>query len=319
MTGLRLGQHFIVCIVMDAYWIGYAMFDGSSWPFSDSGSMDKFSLKAIFYSKEDFISSIATNMFAKGMHSNAKGRERIYLSKYDGYVSPFSTRYASKEMQYLFSADYKFRTWRRLWIALAKAEKAEGLSITDEQIAELEAHAQDINYEVAEAREREVRHDVMSHVYAYGEQCPKAQRDHPSGSDFCYVGDNTDVVIMREALRLVRGKLIKVLQLLSDFALEYKDLPCLGYTHLQPAQLTTVGKRACLWLNEFVMDYGEIEHRLANLRLLGSKGTTGTQASFMELFEGDEAENRPGGGAHRPRYGLRRRCAGIGPDLFAQN
>ena len=209
------------------------------------------------------------------------------MSKYDSYVSPFSTRYASKEMQYLFSADFKFRTWRKLWVALAKAEQAEGLSITDEQIAELEAHVEDVNYAVAEERERLVRHDVMSHVYAYGEQCPKARAIIHLGATSCYVGDNTDVIIMREALRLVKGKLVKVLQLLSDFALQYKDLPCLGYTHLQPAQLTTVGKRASLWLNEFVMDYGEIEHRLSTLRLLGSKGTTGTQASFVELFEGD--------------------------------
>lgn len=207
-----------------------------------------------------------------------------------GYLSPFSTRYASKEMQFLFSADFKFRTWRKLWIALARAEQAEGLAITDEQIAELEAHAEDINYDVAEAREREVRHDVMSHVFAYGEQCPKARAIIHLGATSCYVGDNTDMIIMREALRLVQGKLIRVIQLLGGFAMEYKDLPCLGYTHLQPAQLTTVGKRASLWLNEFVMDYNEIEHRLSTLRLLGSKGTTGTQASFMELFEGDEAK-----------------------------
>ena len=178
----------------------------------------------------------------------------------------------------------------KLWIALARAEQAEGLAITDEQIAELEAHAEDINYDVAEAREREVRHDVMSHVFAYGEQCPKARAIIHLGATSCYVGDNTDMIIMREALRLVQGKLIRVIQLLGGFAMEYKDLPCLGYTHLQPAQLTTVGKRASLWLNEFVMDYNEIEHRLSTLRLLGSKGTTGTQASFMELFEGDEAK-----------------------------
>lgn len=208
------------------------------------------------------------------------------------YESPFSSRYASKEMQYIFSNDKKFRTWRKLWIALARAEKNLGLPITDEQIAELELHAEDINYEDAIAREKECRHDVMSHVYAYGLQCPKAKGIIHLGATSCYVGDNTDVVIMREGLVLVRRKLINVLALLSDFSLKYKDMPALAYTHLQPAQLTTVGKRATLWMNELLMDLKEVEYRIANLQLLGSKGTTGTQASFMELFEGDESKIR---------------------------
>ncbi len=203
------------------------------------------------------------------------------------YESPFSTRYASKEMQFLFSAEFKFKTWRRLWIALAKAEKELGLDITDEQIAELEAHKDDINYEVAEAREKEVRHDVMSHVYAYGVQCPKAKGIIHLGATSCYVGDNTDIVTMREAMKVVKRKLLNVIALLSDFALQYKDMPALAYTHLQPAQLTTVGKRAALWINELLMDLEEVEYRLENFRLLGSKGTTGTQASFVELFDGD--------------------------------
>ena len=210
----------------------------------------------------------------------------------DSYVSPFSTRYASKEMQFLFSEDHKFRTWRRLWIALARAEQAEGLDITDEQIAQLEAHKDDINYDVARAREREVRHDVMSHVYAYGLQCPDAAGIIHLGATSCYVGDNTDVLIMKEALELVRSKLLTVISLLADVADRYKALPCLAYTHLQPAQLTTVGKRATLWLNEIYMDYEEVEHRIQSLALLGSKGTTGTQASFMELFHGDTARVR---------------------------
>ncbi len=206
---------------------------------------------------------------------------------YSKFESPFSTRYASDEMQYLFSADMKFRTWRKLWIALARAERAEGLAISEEQIAELEAHAEDINYDVAEAREREVRHDVMSHVYAYGVQCPRAKGIIHLGATSCYVGDNTDLIIMREALRLVRAKLINVLALLARFADEHKAQPALAYTHLQPAQLTTVGKRATLWMNEFLMDLEELEHRIASLRLRGAKGTTGTQASFFELFAGD--------------------------------
>lgn len=203
------------------------------------------------------------------------------------YESPFSTRYASKEMQFLFSAEFKFKTWRRLWIALAKAEKELGLDITNEQIAELEAHKDDINYEVAEAREKEVRHDVMSHVYAYGVQCPKAKGIIHLGATSCYVGDNTDIVTMCEAMKVVKRKLLNVIALLSDFALQYKDMPALAYTHLQPAQLTTVGKRATLWINELLMDLEEVEYRLENFRLLGSKGTTGTQASFVELFDGD--------------------------------
>ena len=193
-------------------------------------------------------------------------------------------------MQYIFSEDNKFRTWRRLWIALAKAEQKQGLGITDEQIAELEAHKDDINYEDAVAREKLVRHDVMSHVYAYGLQCPKAAGIIHLGATSCYVGDNTDVIIMREGLQLVRKKLIGVLALLADFAEQYKDMPALAYTHLQPAQLTTVGKRATLWMNELYMDLGEIDHQIANLALRGVKGTTGTQASFMELFHGDSAK-----------------------------
>lgn len=204
------------------------------------------------------------------------------------YISPLSTRYASAEMQEIFSEQFKFRTWRRLWIALAKAEKALGLDITDEQIAELEAHRDDINFEVAEERERVVRHDVMSHVYAYGKQCPAAEPIIHLGATSCYVGDNTDVVILKKASEVILKKAAQVLKNLSDFALEYKDMPCLAYTHLQPAQLTTVGKRATLWSYELVQDMEELEHRIKNLKLLGSKGTTGTQASFMELFEGDE-------------------------------
>lgn len=206
----------------------------------------------------------------------------------DRYISPLSTRYASDEMQAVFSDNFKFRTWRRLWIALAKAERALGLDITEEQIAELEAHRDEINYEVAEAREREVRHDVMSHIYAYGKQCPKAEAIIHLGATSCYVGDNTDVIILREASRILLRKAAQVVKNLADFAEKYKALPCLAYTHLQPAQLTTVGKRATLWMYEIIMDMEELEHRLEHLLLLGSKGTTGTQASFMELFEGDE-------------------------------
>ena len=205
----------------------------------------------------------------------------------DRYVSPLSERYASREMQYIFSPDMKFRTWRKLWIALAETEQELGLPITDEQIAELKAHAEDINYEEAKAREKIVRHDVMSHVYAYGLQCPKAKGIIHLGATSCYVGDNTDVIIMREALRLVRTKLINVLAELAKFADEYKSLPTLGFTHFQPAQPTTVGKRATLWMQEFCLALGEVEHVLGNLKLLGSKGTTGTQASFLELFDGD--------------------------------
>ncbi len=206
---------------------------------------------------------------------------------YSNYESPFGTRYASEEMQYLFSADKKFKTWRKLWIALAKAEHRLGLPITEEQIDELVAHKDDINYEVAEEREKLTRHDVMSHVYAYGVQCPKAKGIIHLGATSCYVGDNTDVVILREALQIVRRKVINVIANLKKFAEEYKSLPCLAYTHLQPAQLTTVGKRATLWMNELLYDLDEIDYRIKNLKLLGSKGTTGTQASFVELFEGD--------------------------------
>ena len=207
---------------------------------------------------------------------------------HDAYVSPLSTRYASAEMQHVFSENFKFRTWRRLWIALAKAEKALGLDITDEQIAELESHKDDINYAVAEERERLVRHDVMSHVYAYGQQCPKAAGIIHLGATSCYVGDNTDVIILREASKIVLKKAAQVVKNLAAFAEKYKAMPCLGYTHLQPAQLTTVGKRATLWMYELCQDIDNLQFQLDRLLLLGSKGTTGTQASFMELFEGDE-------------------------------
>ena len=207
---------------------------------------------------------------------------------YDKYESPFSTRYASDEMQYLFSQNMKFRTFRKLWIALAKAEKKAGLDITDEQIAELEAHRDDINYDAAEAYEKKLRHDVMAHVHAYGDQCPKAKPIIHLGATSCYVGDNTDMIIMREGLKLVRSKLLTVMKNLRDFALEYKGMPALGYTHLQPAQLTTVGKRATLWLYELTLDLEDLDYVASSLKLLGSKGTTGTQASFLELFDGDE-------------------------------
>lgn len=210
--------------------------------------------------------------------------------EHNRYISPFETRYASQEMQYIFSEDNKFRTWRRLWIALAKAEKAQGLPITQEQIDQLEAHKDDINYDVAIAREKEVRHDVMSHVYAYGVQCPDAKGIIHLGATSCYVGDNTDILVMKEGLQVIRRKLLNVIALLADFARKYKDMPALAYTHLQPAQLTTVGKRATLWINELYMDYLEVENRLENLALRGSKGTTGTQASFMELFDGDSSK-----------------------------
>ncbi|MGN0609397.1 MAG: adenylosuccinate lyase [Oscillospiraceae bacterium] len=205
----------------------------------------------------------------------------------NSYESPFCTRYASKEMQYIFSADKKFTTWRRLWVALARAEMKLGLPVTQEQVDELEANIDNIDYETAAEREKLVRHDVMAHVYTYGLACPKAKGIIHLGATSCYVGDNTDIIIMRDALKIVKRKLINVLNQLSSFAMEYKDMPCLAYTHLQPAQLTTVGKRATLWMNELLMDLEEIDYRLANMKLLGSKGTTGTQASFMELFEGD--------------------------------
>ncbi len=214
------------------------------------------------------------------------------MSEHQGYISPFSTRYASKEMQFLFSEDHKFRTWRRLWVALARAEQRQGLPITDEQITEMEAHVNDINYEDAQRREKECRHDVMSHVYAFGLQCPKAKGIIHLGATSCYVGDNTDVILMKEGLELIRTKLLNVMDRLAQFADTYKALPALAYTHLQPAQLTTVGKRATLWLNELYMDYEELNHRLSTLALLGSKGTTGTQASFVELLGGDSEKIR---------------------------
>lgn len=206
----------------------------------------------------------------------------------NNYVSPLSTRYASEEMQFLFSEDYKFRTWRRLWISLAKAEKELGSSITEEQIKQLEKYKDDINYDVALEREKLVRHDVMSHIFAYSQQCPSAEPIIHLGATSCYVGDNTDVIIMKNAAEIVLKKCAQVLKNLSEFSLKYKDMPCLGYTHLQPAQLTTVGKRATLWMHELVQDIEELEFRISKLKLLGSKGTTGTQASFMELFDGDE-------------------------------
>ena len=206
----------------------------------------------------------------------------------DRYVSPLSERYASKEMQYIFSPDMKFRTWRRLWIALAETEKELGLNITQEQIDELKAHAEDINYDVAKERERQVRHDVMSHVYAYGVQCPKAKGIIHLGATSCYVGDNTDIIVMTEALKLVKKKLVNVIAELSAFADKYKDQPTLAFTHFQPAQPTTVGKRATLWTQEFLLYLEDLEYVLGTMKLLGSKGTTGTQASFLELFDGDQ-------------------------------
>ena len=206
----------------------------------------------------------------------------------DRYQSPLSERYASKEMQYIFSPDKKFRTWRKLWIALAETEKELGLPITQEQIDELKAHAEDINYDVAKEREKVVRHDVMSHVYAYGQQCPKAKGIIHLGATSCYVGDNTDIILMAEALEIVKKKLVNVIAELADFAEKYKELPTLAFTHFQPAQPTTVGKRATLWLQELEMDLEELEYVKSTLKLLGSKGTTGTQASFLELFDGDQ-------------------------------
>ncbi len=212
----------------------------------------------------------------------------------DRYVSPLSERYASKEMQYIFSPDMKFRTWRKLWIALAETEMELGLSqdgkpvITKEQIDELKSHAEDINYDVAKAREKEVRHDVMSHVYAYGQQCPKAAGIIHLGATSCYVGDNTDIIVMTQALKLVKKKLVNVIAELAKFAEEYKALPTLAFTHFQPAQPTTVGKRATLWAQEFCLDLEDLDYVLSTMKLLGSKGTTGTQASFLELFDGDQ-------------------------------
>ena len=209
------------------------------------------------------------------------------MPDYNSYVSPFSTRYASKEMQYVFSANMKFTTWRRLWLSLAKAEKTLGLDITDAQLNEMAAHLDDVDYAVAEAREKEVRHDVMAHVYTFGKACPTAAPIIHLGATSCYVGDNADIIGLREAMKIVEKKLCSVIANLSEFALKYKDMPCLAYTHLQPAQATTVGKRATLWINERLYDLDELRYRLSSLKMLGSKGTTGTQASFMELFEGD--------------------------------
>ena len=207
---------------------------------------------------------------------------------YDKYQSPLSERYASKEMQYIFSPDKKFKTWRKLWIALAETEYELGLSsVTKEQIEELKAHADDINFDVAKAREKEVRHDVMSHVYAYGVQCPNAKGIIHLGATSCYVGDNTDIIVMTEALKLVRSKLVNVIAELSGFAMKYKDLPTLAFTHFQPAQPTTVGKRATLWLHDLMLDLEDLDYVISTMKLLGSKGTTGTQASFLELFNGD--------------------------------
>ena len=210
----------------------------------------------------------------------------------DIYESPLNSRYSSKEMKEIFSPDTKFRTWRKLWIALAETEKELGLPITDEQIAELIQNKDNINYEAAEKREKEVRHDVMAHVFGYGLQCPKAKGIIHLGATSCYVGDNTDIILMTEALKLVRKKLVNVISALSDFAVRYKDMPTLGFTHFQPAQLTTVGKRACLWIQDLLMDLEEIQFRIDGMKLLGSKGTTGTQASFLELFEGDHHKVR---------------------------
>ncbi len=205
----------------------------------------------------------------------------------DRYQSPLSERYASKEMQYIFSPDKKFRTWRKLWIALAETEMELGLPVTKEQIDELKAHQDEINYDVAKQREKEVRHDVMSHVYAYGVQCPKARGIIHLGATSCYVGDNTDIIVMTEALALVRKKLVNVIAELAKFADKYKDQPTLAFTHFQPAQPTTVGKRATLWMHELTMDLEDLDYVAGSIRLLGSKGTTGTQASFLELFDGD--------------------------------
>ena len=212
------------------------------------------------------------------------------MADYNTYESPFCTRYASKEMQYVFSANKKFTTWRKLWVALARAEMKLGLPVTQQQVDELEANVNNIDYKVAEEREKLVRHDVMSHVYAYGQVCPNAKGIIHLGATSCYVGDNTDIIIMRDALKIVKRKLIGVISQLADFAEKYKSMPALAYTHLQPAQLTTVGKRATLWCNELLYDLQEIDFRLQNLKLLGSKGTTGTQASFMELFNGDSSK-----------------------------
>ena len=225
-------------------------------------------------SKSDFIQPILDKEIIMSINTNS-------------YESPFCTRYASEEMQYVFSADKKFTTWRKLWVALARAEMKLGLPITQAQVDQLEQHINDIDYEMAAEREKQTRHDVMAHVYTYGQACPDAAGIIHLGATSCYVGDNTDIIIMRDAMKIVKRKLVNVMNNLAKFADEYKNMPCLAYTHLQPAQLTTVGKRATLWLNELLMDYDDLCYRIDNLRMLGSKGTTGTQASFMELFEGD--------------------------------
>ena len=219
-------------------------------------------------------------------------QERNLVSMSNVYESPFCSRYASPEMLYIFSPDMKFSTWRRLWVSLAKAEKELGLPITQEQIDEMEANIDNIDYEVAKKREKEVLNDVMSHVYTFGKVAPKAAGIIHLGATSAYVGDNTDIIQMQEGMKLVRKKLVAVIHRLSDFAAQYKDMPTLGFTHFQPAQLTTVGKRATLWINELLMDLDELEFRIANMRMLGSKGTTGTQASFMELFDGDHEKIR---------------------------
>ena len=215
------------------------------------------------------------------------------MNDYDRYISPFSERYASEEMQYLFSSNKKFSTWRKLWLALAESEKELGLtSITDEMISEMKEHLYDIDYEAAEAYERKFRHDVMAHIHAFGDKCPKAKGIIHLGATSCYVGDNTDIIVMKEALELVKKKLVNVVDILAKFAIKYKDLPCLGYTHFQAAQPVTVGKRATLWLQDFLSDYYDLEYVLGSLKLLGSKGTTGTQASFVELFNDKEAPKK---------------------------
>ena len=237
----------------------------------------------------------------------------------DRYVSPLSERYASKEMQYIFSPEKKFRTWRRLWIALAETEKELGLDITDEQIEELKAHKDDINFEVAKEREKLVRHDVMSHVYAYGVQCPKAKGIIHLGATSCYVGDNTDIILMSEALKLVRKKLVNVIAELAKFADKYKALPTLAFTHFQPAQPTTVGKRATLWTQEFLMDLEDLDYVLGSLKLLGSKGTTGTQASFLELFDGDQETIDKIDPMIAEENGIFRLLSGVRSDLFPES
>lgn len=237
----------------------------------------------IYNKNESFQKNIDYNIFKINLYIELKGKHNMS----NIYESPFSARYASKEMLYIFSPDMKFSTWRRLWVSLAKAEMKLGLPITKEQIDELEANIENIDYDVAKKREKEVRHDVMSHVYAYGKVAPKAAGIIHLGATSAYVGDNTDIIQLREGLRIICKKLAVVIDKLSDFANTYKELPTLGFTHFQPAQLTTVGKRATLWINEFLMDLEEVEYRINNMRMLGSKGTTGTQASFVELFDGD--------------------------------